>query len=236
MALERTHRTDNTEHFGPVRLGAQDLRDVAAVFETLVSKAPPMLPSSRTKFVLPEHETGELADVLAFADADTLPSIHVVDGEVRLGLHAGHDGTLITRHHAARDAAEQQAVDEAADKLRELIRARQMGRVEALRQRGAGKGLLIALLTAPTLLLVVGPVVLDLWLTRAASQAVTSGLVVLSVVPTFVLAGRRPKDLIRLRGQPKPWWERRQGLIALVGVVLAVVIPFVIFALETRRG
>lgn len=235
MALERVQRTDSSEHFGPVRLGPQDLRDIAAVFEEFVTKAPPVLTTSRVKYVLPEHETGDVDDVLAFAGSDTLSSIHVLDGEVRLGFHAGRDGTIITKYGAPRGGPEgQAAVEDAVARLRQIIQARQLERFEALRQRGPGKGLLIALLTMPAVLLVGGQALLDVWFTTIQSQAIAAGLVWLSVVPTLVVAGARPKELIRLRGRQQPWWERRQGLIALAGVVLAVVIPFVIFALENR--
>lgn len=235
MGLQRVHRTDNREHFGPVRLGAQDLRDVAAVFADLEARVHLRPTGLRTRFVTEEHETEDVEDVLAFPDADTLPSVHALSGEMLLSIHAGRDGTIIDRSRTPSATADWQAVEEAADKLRRIVQSRELGRFETLRQRGPGKGLLIVLLTLPAVALAGGQPLLDVWLTRATSHAVTAVVVWLSVVLQCLLFAGRPRDLIRLRGEPKPWWEQRQGLIALVGVAVAVVMPFVVLALDRGR-
>ncbi|MFC4783286.1 hypothetical protein ACT8ZV_02350 [Nocardioides sp. MAHUQ-72] len=231
MGLQRTHRTYKHERFGPVRLGPQDLRDLAEIFADLDSKVDLALPQFRTKFHLAEHETDSIEDVLAFEDADTIPSLHILSGQLRLSFQASDSGTLLTKPFAPEAAADQQAVEDAAEKLRQIIRARQLTGLASLRQRGPGKLLLAALFALPALLLVGGQPVMDLWLTSTASQAVVAGLVWLCVL-LLVLLSAPSKGLIRLRGRELPWWERRQGLIALLGLVVTVVIPFVIFGLE----
>lgn len=237
MGLERVHRrTNNVERFGPVRLGAQDLRDLAAVFAELDSRVHLSLPDlSRTEFNIGEHETEDIEDVLAFADADTLPAIHILSAELRLSFHASPGQTSIARPFAPRHVDDQQAIDEAAHKLRQIIQSRQLRPVDVLRQRGPGKWLLATLFTVPALALAAGQSLLDVWLTHTASQAVIAAVVWLCVVLLLILSGRS-KDLIRLRGRELPWWERRQGLLALLGLVLAVVIPFAIFGLERVQG
>ncbi len=174
-------------------------------------------------------------DVLAYPDADALPSLHILSGELRLSFHATRSQTTIAKPFATASPADQRAVEAAVEKLRQIIRARQVRPLESLRQRCPGKLLTAALFSVPALLLVGGQPVLDLWFTSTTSQAVAGGLVWLCFVPLLLISGK-PKDLIRLRGRELPWTERRQGLIALVGLVLAVVIPSVIFGLESSRG
>jgi len=235
VGLERVHSIDRSEHFGPVRLGPQDLRDLAAVFTDLDSRVTLTLPEFRTQFRTAEHRTEDIEDVLAFADADTLSSLSITSGEILLSLHLHSSGTTLDRIGTPRVAADTQTVDQAAEKVRQIVLARQVGRWAALRQRGPGKWLLATVLLVPVLALTVLPTALDLWLTRTASEAVTAGLVWLCFLTVLLLA-LRPKDLIRLRGRDLPWWERRTGLLALLGVVVAVVIPFVVLALERDRG
>ena len=221
MALQRTHRAYEHEHHGPVRLGPQDLRDLAAIFASVEAAVERPVPGVATAFYLPEHEAESIEDVLGCEDADTLASIHIVGPGLRLSFHAAASGTMITRSAAARTAAEQEAIDEAAGRLREIIRARELHGLQALRQRGPGKWLLAVLFALPAAALVGGPWLLGRWLTNGLSQALSANVVWLSVlVLLFFTTG--PKYLIRLRGQAQPWYERRQGLVALLGLVVAV--------------
>lgn len=233
MGLERVHRRDTTEHFGPVRLGPQDLRDIAAVFADLDSKVRLWLPDSRTEFRVQEHRTEELEDVLDFAEADTLPSIHVMSAELRLSFYAGRDATLISRPHAPESDSDQRAVEESAERLRQIVRSRQVGRLRALRQ-GAGGQWVPRTVLAVLLLILVGGSLLNAWLTAAVTAAVTAGLVWLYVGVVLVLF--RPRDLIRLRGRDLPWSERRPGLVGLLTAVGTVVVPLVVYGLGRVLG
>lgn len=233
MGLERVHRRETTEYFGPVRLGPQDLRDIAAVFADLDSKVRLWLPDSRTEFRVQEHRTEDLEDVLAFDEADTLPSIHVISAELRLSFYAGRDATLIDKPHATESDADQRAVEEAAERLRQIVHSRQVGRLRALRQGAGGQSAPRAAI-AVLLLILVGGSMLNAWLTYAAAAAVTAGLVWLYFGLVLVLF--HPKDLIRLRGRDLPWSERRPGLVGLLTAVGTVAVPLVVYGLGRVLG
>lgn len=236
VALERVHRTRDTEHFGPVRLGPQDLRDIAAVFADLDGEAPPTLPVFKTEFNTGEHKTNDVEDLLAYPDADTLAAIHVVSAEVRLSFHAARSGTTIYRSEAMEsDATVRRAVDKADARLRAIIASRELSGLAALRQTGPDKWGMIGLLVAPVPVTIAAVSLLGRGLSAAAANAGAWGVLFLCYVPLLVLSGKS-RDLVRLRGPEHPWWERRTGLVGLVGLVLGIVVPFVIYGLEGRRG
>lgn len=238
MGLERVHTNLEDEEFGPVRLGPQDLRDIAQIFDELASKSPALFEGgAQTAFTIGDHRTTDIEDVLAYADADTIPSLHVMTTGSRttLWLFIARSGTSIGRSNPPSSKEERDAAETATEKLRRLVRARELSGISRFRQEGPGKWAMIALLVGPALVSFAVVAALQTWLSAAAANAAAWGVPFLCYVPLLALLSAKPRDVIRLRGRDEPWWERRAGLVALTGVALSALVPFVIYALEILR-
>lgn len=137
MPLERVERRDDGEWFRAVRLGPQDLRDVAEVFGRLDAEVPSVVPGLRSKFRIGEYETTDIEDVLGYQDRDTVRSLHAASAQLNISLYISRPGAILTIARVPDDPGERRSVEAAAGRLRDILRSRRVGWLRALRQRGA---------------------------------------------------------------------------------------------------
>lgn len=169
--------------------------------------------------------------MLGYTDADTLDSILVLSAGGFLSFSAWSGRTTITIRVPDKPE-DRQAVEDAAERLRAIVRARELKPLAALVQSGPNKWHFIGLLLLPLAASFLALPLLRLAIPDRVSGPVSLGVVVLSFLPLVLFSGPHPQPVVRLRGTEQPWTERRQGLVALVGGVAAVVLGVLALVLQ----